>query len=133
MTRCLIYYYSTKTTNELLAECQRLLSPPGGEDIHAWLLDANECYFSARRNKDRAGPGSPINEGDYRNFPYVIDITCDEREDEDMVTPVAKILRHLWSIGIPAVAECSFEEELPYLGGWPNPEFQWPRTGLAND
>jgi hypothetical protein len=74
-----------------------------------------------------------MKEGDYRAFPYFIDITCDEQQDADMVTPVANILRHLWSMGIPAVAECSFEGDLPYLGGWPNPEFQWPRTGLAND
>ncbi|HEV3412128.1 MAG TPA: hypothetical protein VG101_06605 [Puia sp.] len=133
MTRCLIYYYSAKTKDKILEECRHLLTSRDANEGFTWLLDGQECYFSARRNKEASGPGTPIKEGEYRGFPYFIDITCSAREDEDLVAPVAIILRHLWEMEIPAVAECSFEEELPYLGGWPNPEIQWPRTGLAND
>jgi hypothetical protein len=132
MTRCLIYYYSSKSKDDIREECRRLLVLADSNIGHAYLLDGNECYFGVRRNKEAAGPDTPIKEGDYRDFPYFIDITCDKREDEDLVVPVAKILRHFWVMGIPAIAECSFEEKLPHMGGWPNPEFQWPKMGLAN-
>jgi hypothetical protein len=39
---------------------------------------------------------------------------------------VARLLRLLWDAGIPAVAACDYEDELPEAGGYKSRGIPWP-------
>jgi hypothetical protein len=39
---------------------------------------------------------------------------------------VARLLRLLWDAGIPAVAACDYEHELPEAGGYKSRAIPWP-------
>jgi len=52
------------------------------------------------------------------------------RQAQDRVTMVSKILEYLWSEGIPAVAACDYEAELPRSGGYKDRSAPWPEHRL---
>jgi hypothetical protein len=40
---------------------------------------------------------------------------------------VERLLRVLWENGVPAVASCDYEDELPEAGGYKSRNIPWPR------
>ena len=44
----------------------------------------------------------------------------------EQINATAKILERLWSLEIPAVAACDYEEELPHKGGYKSSSIPWP-------
>ncbi|MFL5740596.1 MAG: hypothetical protein ACJ75B_10295 [Flavisolibacter sp.] len=131
MTRCLVYYYSNRSKKEIFFELGLALGWPIEENKSLYPFQGAECYVGIHRSEDAASPGEEIEKGNYRAFPYYIDFSCDELEDEDLVPLVRRVLQHLWKLNIPAVAEAGFEEELPYNGGSKNEEMNWPSHGLV--
>jgi hypothetical protein len=49
---------------------------------------------------------------------------------EDRVSLVALILSALWDHGLPAVAVCDYENELPKAGGYKDRSIPWPAMPL---
>lgn len=55
---------------------------------------------------------------DFVGWPTLVEVeAADEALNQSVVEAVARIVETTWEAGIPAVAACSFEDELPWLGG----------------
>jgi hypothetical protein len=78
----------------------------GLEDI---LITAND---SGERTEEFADSSS-----DFLFYPYYLDIEADTATVKTMIATVGKLLEALWDAGIPAVAACDYEDDLPEAGG----------------
>lgn len=55
---------------------------------------------------------------DFILWPTIIDVYADVEESQQaIVGVVSELLRQMWDAGVPAVAACDFEDELPWSGG----------------
>lgn len=131
MVQCMIYYYSTRTRKQVIHELSTLVALPVENEQYAYTLKNDDCYIGIQINEEAANELAPVDKGDYRSFPYFIDITSDLLEAADALPMVKKILEYFWSLNIAAVAECGFETELPFSGGSEKEDMPWPITGIA--
>jgi hypothetical protein len=57
-------------------------------------------------------------EDDFVRWPTFVEVEAgDEAVNESVAGIISKIVEAMWEAGIPAVAACSFEDELPWRGG----------------
>lgn len=97
-------------------------------DIGEWEL---------RRNDDRDREAAQEFPDGFLHFRSVIEFyprMTASRDDE--VNDIARLLDRLWSSGMPAVASCDYEGELPHHGGYRDPTLPWPsapQNGLNDD
>jgi hypothetical protein len=55
---------------------------------------------------------------DFVRWPVFVEVEPDDSDTGQMMTrTVSQILTDFWNAGIPAVAACDFEDELPWSGG----------------
>lgn len=67
-----------------------------------------------KRNKDK--------QDDFVYWPIYIDIVNDVPVTlQDTIAFTSNVLKLLWSKNLPAIAECDFEENLPWSGGIKSP------------
>jgi hypothetical protein len=54
----------------------------------------------------------------YLTYSFILDIgpTAEDVSKENVVNSLARLLERFWAGGYPAVAECEFQELLPYGG-----------------
>ncbi|MFC0433962.1 hypothetical protein [Kutzneria buriramensis] len=51
---------------------------------------------------------------DFPNWPTLVDVYADGQEGQQAIVGlVTALLRQMWAAGVPAVAACDFEDELP--------------------
>ena len=64
----------------------------------------------------------------FLHFPALVEFyAAPEIRQEDRIAVVSRILTHFWSRGIPAIAACDYEAELPNGGGYKVASVPWPR------
>jgi len=79
---------------------------------HSLLLPG--LILDVRRNSDADGSAGD----DFVRWPVIIDAESDGADSgSPMSDTVATILTAFWDAGIPTVAACDFEDELPWSGG----------------
>ncbi|GAA3439133.1 hypothetical protein [Kutzneria kofuensis] len=55
---------------------------------------------------------------DFLLWPTIVELYADEEPAQRAIVRVtAELLRRSWDAGVPAVAACDFEDELPWSGG----------------
>jgi hypothetical protein len=60
----------------------------------------------------------------FMQFPHVIDVRPTAPGHVELVS---SILQRLWGAGVPAVAACEYEDQLPELGGYRSRAVPWPQ------
>jgi len=133
MASCLIYYYSHKSRKQIIHELGTVTYLPVLQEEFIYTLDYGERYFGIHLNETAAEKNEKIEPGDYRMLPYLIDIDAEDLEDEELAPLVEKILNYFWSHQEAAVAECSFENDLPFSGGHEKVNMNWPNYGNSPD
>lgn len=131
MTRCLIYYFTDLSRKEMIHRLSAVTGFAVDSDQFVYTLANPECAIEIRINADAASPSEKILEKEYNVFPYYIEISADEWEDADLNPMVKNLLTYLWDDNIVAIAECDFEGDLPFSGGYKNPNFSWPQYGIT--
>ncbi|SOE31861.1 hypothetical protein [Streptomyces sp. OK228] len=55
---------------------------------------------------------------DFVCWPTFVELEADDGATNEWITGIAaRIITAMWDAGIPAVAACSFEDQLPWCGG----------------
>ena len=87
-------------------------------ELEKWL----EHEFGTRLHVDRSHDRDPIRA---REFPdgFLYFSSLIEAGPQELV---ARLLPALWKRGIPAVASCDYEDELPERGGYKSRAVPWP-------
>lgn len=99
------------------AEPAELPSAPGVDlEPHRNKLPAGPAGEKWRR--EHSVPEYVDPDDDFILWPTIVDVYADEEEGQRaIVGVVAELLRRMWDAGVPAVAACDFEDELPWAGG----------------
>lgn len=122
---CKIYVATDAPRAELAAALATALSDavagPGRETIHtpdaALDIVAND-EFDERRRRD-------FPDG-FLHFRYAVEVYPRADASHEAVRQfVARLLEYVWARGIPAVAACDYEDELPFGGGYRSPAVSW--------
>ncbi|GAB4421596.1 MAG: hypothetical protein OHK0039_36620 [Bacteroidia bacterium] len=130
MTSCLIYFCAPDPRRDLIRALADLTGLPVDSEQFVYTLGHDELYVSINLNEEAVEPGQPITPGAYRELPYYVDLSADDWEDEQLLPYARSILSYFWERGLVAVAECSFEEDLPDNGGQSKNDFAWPPVGI---
>ncbi len=68
------------------------------------------------RNPD-ALPDDAVGD-DFVRWPLLVELEADDPPNDQLIVEAAtKIITVAWGSGVPAVAACDFENELPWSGG----------------
>jgi hypothetical protein len=87
-----------------------------------------------RRNDDRDKVSAQHFPDGFLHFQYVLEFyRRPEVKHDEEVGYVARLLDRLWSCGLPAVASCDYEDELPRHGGYKDASLPWPSAIFAGD
>lgn len=143
-SRCLVYFYSRRSRQETLRALSQRTGCRVESERHVYTLSLEHGYFGLHINETAAAAGEPIEPGDYRSFPYALDLMREDpryahhgipirRHDEldaSLAPLVTEVLNYFWSHQEAAIAECSFEEALPFSGGREKSDQPWPTEGV---
>lgn len=111
---CTIFIDAEMGDHPLLSLITEVLFPPGSPPSPLEVvLIRNEDYDAKRRRLFPDG---------FVHFRYMLDLYLDESD----IPRVARLLNALWDEGIPAVAACAFEDQLPERGGYRSRNIPWP-------
>jgi hypothetical protein len=84
-----------------------------------------------RRNDDGDAASAREYPDGFLHFRYVIEFyPRPTASREDQVDYIGRLLDRLWSSGLPAVASCDYEDELPHHGGYRDASLPWPSQAL---
>ena len=89
----------------------RLLGSLLGITPAGFYLTHDALGFDVRTN-----PDAVIGSRDFLDWPVIVEVTNDTRS-EGVVRVLGDLLRASWADGVPMVAACPFEDELPWSGG----------------
>lgn len=112
------------------AYCKVFVKGVPVDELPADLPTVPGVELETRRNKGVTGPVADQRraarsvgtyadpEDDFLRWPTLVELYVDEEEGQRAIVSVAaQLLRQLWDAGMPAVAACDFEDELPWAGG----------------
>jgi hypothetical protein len=90
-------------------------------------LHTPQAEIEVRKNKE----ANRLRAGEFPDgflyFRYALEVYVSATtQHAEQVTLVARLLNRLWSQGLPAVAACDYEKELPRAGGYNNRSIPWP-------
>jgi hypothetical protein len=124
---CRIYVDADQPPEELAALLARALAGATTRGPGSWTLRTRVGEVEIRQNKEAdAGRACAFPDG-FLYFRYALEyyplpaVPLAER-----VALVAQVLEVLWSHGLPAVAACDYEGELPHGGGNKSSAVPWP-------
>ncbi len=95
-----------------LLEIMAMLAELLGGEFQRRSMQLTELMVDVLKN-----PDAGMNE-DFVCWPTFVEIEADTDATNEWITgTAARIITAMWGTGIPAVAACSFEDELPWRGG----------------
>ncbi|MFE9882713.1 hypothetical protein [Streptomyces sp. NPDC005784] len=95
-----------------LSEIMQILTSLLGGEFSRKSLYLADVEVEVLKNPDTGS------EDDFVRWPTFLEVeAADEAPNEAVVRTISKIVTAMWESGIPAVAACFFEDELPWLGG----------------
>lgn len=126
---CKIFVEATQSPDELVA---LVLPAWSTRDISKGrgatrLLRSEQGDLEIRKNPE----GDPSRASEFPDgflhFRYALELYLRSTTSHDQRVLMAKaLLNLLWSAGLPAVASCDYENELPHGGGFKDPSIPWP-------
>jgi hypothetical protein len=125
---CRIYVQAKQTFDDLVA----LLMPtwPGSAILQRPASRSAETRYGdveIRRNEDADELQAHKFPDGFLYFNYCLELYPKPAiPQKERVHFVANILNRLWSQGLPAVAACDYENELPHGGGNQDSSLPWP-------
>jgi hypothetical protein len=124
---CRIYVESDLMPDEFA----RLLAASLGEGTVngavARTIHTPQAEIDVRKNKEANKPRAAEFPDGFLYFRYALEVhLCPTSRHAEQVALVDRLLKILWSQGIPAVAACDYENELPRAGGYNNRSIPWP-------
>ena len=129
---CRIYVEADLTADELAALLAGSL--PGAATVGSVtrIIRVPSGEIEVRNNKEWDTFRAREFPDGFLYFRYTLEVyPFPATRHEDRVSLVANILNLLWSRGLPAVAACDMEQELPNGGGYNNSAIPWPSKGTA--
>ena len=90
-------------------------------EFESWLAGELGEPLDVQRSHDRDAARATEFPDGFLYFRHRIEVEAEHRP------LVARLLRLLWDNGIPAVAACDYEDELPERGGYKSRAIPWPR------
>jgi len=118
---CVIY--SNINKNILMEKLRQLLSEKDDASFYAY---DNEVEIL--KNLDFDSVKCQQFPDGFLYFCQRIEIFPDESKRvslENQIALVSMLLKYLWSQGVPAVAACDYEDQLPNNGGYRSAEIPW--------
>ena len=126
---CLIYFHTDTSDDDVVSQLAELLGLERDAELAPWALESPAFYISVRRNELAEEDRSFKFPDGFLHFPAYVEFSAsDDVAEEEAAQTIGHILRYFWDRGIPAVAECSFDEALPLGGGYGRSELPWPRA-----
>jgi hypothetical protein len=89
-------------------------------------LEWNEITIWIRTNDEYEKRKKLEFPGGFLYFKYMMEFEYPLDSHKYVLGSISKLLNELWVLGVPAVASCSFENELPNSGGYGNRSLPWP-------
>jgi hypothetical protein len=127
---CKIYVETTAPLDELLHLLSPALAPEhvskvaGVRTVHGPQGDL-ELRKNEEADRSRAGR---FPDG-FLHFAYALELYFSPlTRHQERIDLTANLLNLLWSKGLPAVAACDYENDLPHGGGYKNHTVPWPAT-----
>jgi hypothetical protein len=112
---CEIYVDTDAPHDELTERVQQLVNGT----TKLWTIYVAEYVIDVRRNPDFDRMHRQDFPDGFLYFRYCLDVFSNlEYQQAEAVKFVSNLLTNLWALGLPAVAACDFEEQLPEKGGY---------------
>jgi hypothetical protein len=123
----MVYVESRLTSDELASLLAGLLPGAGVDGSVGRTVRTRYGEIDIRKNKE-ADPRRARDFPDgFLHFRYVLEIyPLPTAPRHERTALASKILQHFWSEGMPAVAACDNERELPRQGGYNDHSAPWP-------
>ena len=121
---CVIYVDASVTDTQLARTIAELL----GGSCENRCVSTRTLELDVESNDDFDAKARVVRPDGFLHFRYRIEMEYPDSMSSEVRDVVATLLTRLWAIGIPAVAACDFEEDLPHLGGGQLPidSTPWP-------
>jgi hypothetical protein len=125
---CKIFVDTEQTAEELAALLLPVLS---GQEVTEGAgvrtIVAPQAEVEIRKNKDFNKERGRVFPDGFLYFAYALEVYPSVGTSRaELVRLTTSILNRLWSQGVPAIAACDYESELPYGGGNDNRSVPWP-------
>ncbi|MCH8290755.1 1,4-dihydroxy-6-naphthoate synthase [Candidatus Poribacteria bacterium] len=119
---CKIYVDTDMTHDQLVKTVARLLA--GTVEMNTVAM--SNCEIDVRKNEDFDDIRRKEFPDGFLYFRYYMDVeVLTGQQRESQVELISNLLKHLWSLGFPAIASCDFEAELPQRGGYQSRSVPW--------
>lgn len=77
------------------------------------------CEMSIDRNMWFEAHATTADNTEFLKFRYDVELDINDRIDRPTaVEKLGRLLKSMWSLGVPAVVACDFEDDLPRKGGY---------------
>jgi hypothetical protein len=124
---CKIYLEPEQAPEEVAALLAELLTGTVSNGPGSWIVHTRSGELDVRKNKDADNHLAQEYPDGFLHFRYAIEFYPFSTAQEANRAPfTAAILESLWARGVPAVAACDYEGELPNRGGYKNRSLPWP-------
>jgi hypothetical protein len=125
---CKIYVETTETLDELVALLLPVLSAPEpAQSPSAWTIHTTHGDVEIRHNEEADTIRAREFPDGFLYFSFGLELyPLATTSHQAQVDQAAALLHSLWSQGVPAVAACDYESELPNGGGYKDASLPWP-------
>jgi hypothetical protein len=125
---CKIFVDTDVPARELAVAVAQLLSGTAAGPW-TWTVSTADCAIDVLPNDDFDEERREAFPDGFLNFRYALEVYPRSGQPHDAIRQVvARLLEHLWAQGIPAVAACDYEPELPSGGGYKSGSVPWPKS-----
>jgi hypothetical protein len=127
---CKIYLETDQAPDQVASLVAAGLTGNGLGSLAGRTVHTKYGEVDVRKNKEASESRAREFPDGFLHFRYYLEVyPLPTARLEDRVAIVASLLRLLWSRGLPAVAACDYEKDLPGGGGYNNPSVPWPSSG----
>jgi hypothetical protein len=127
---CTISLETDQAPDQVAALLAAGLTGDGLGALTGRTVHTKSCEVEVRKNKEASESRAREFPDGFLYFRYSLEVyPLPTARFEDRVALVTSVLRLLWSRGLPAVAACDYEKDLPAGGGYNNPSVPWPSSG----
>jgi hypothetical protein len=119
---CKIYVDADGTKGELAKRIAELLSAP----VEGTTISTRCGEIDVQRNDDFDEKRRLEFPDGFLYFRFLVELYTDDSATPRCGPVVVQILEYFWAQGLPAVAACDYEDDLPNGGGYKSTAIPWP-------
>lgn len=117
---CKVFVSFVRSKSDLIEFIKNAVAGKG--EANTIYVKDIELYIE--RNDDYDAERSKEFPDGFLNFPYYLEIEGGSEEVQQIL--VTQLIERLWLEGIPAIAACDYERQLPQRGGYKSTSVPWP-------